>query len=133
MNRIVHFEIQADDLERCATFYREIFGWKIEKWTGMVGMEYWMVMTAELNSTEPGINGGMVKRPAGTAPAECGANAYVCSIVVDNFDTIAEKIINAGGKIAMPKFPINGMAWQGYFLDTEGNTFGLHQADPGAK
>ncbi len=26
-----------------------------------------------------------------------------------------------------------GMAWQGYFLDTEGNTFGLHQLDKNAK
>ena len=25
-----------------------------------------------------------------------------------------------------------GMAWQGYYLDTEGNTFGLHQTDPDA-
>ena len=25
-----------------------------------------------------------------------------------------------------------GMAWQGYSLDTEGNTFGIHQPDPEA-
>ena len=25
-----------------------------------------------------------------------------------------------------------GMAWQGYFTDTEGNVFGLHQPDPHA-
>jgi len=24
------------------------------------------------------------------------------------------------------------MAWQGYYLDTEGNTFGIHQPDPAA-
>ena len=28
---------------------------------------------------------------------------------------------------------LTGMAWQGYYLDTEGNTFGLHQPDPQAK
>jgi hypothetical protein len=27
----------------------------------------------------------------------------------------------------LPKMDLGGMAWQGYFLDTEGNTFGLHQ------
>ena len=46
---------------------------------------------------------------------------------------IAKKIEAAGGKIAMPKFAIMNMAWQGYFLDTEGNTFGLHQIDPNAR
>ena len=24
------------------------------------------------------------------------------------------------------------VAWQGYYLDTEGNTFGIHQPDPDA-
>ena len=35
--------------------------------------------------------------------------------------------------VAMPKFALAGMAWQGYFLDTEGNTFGVHQPDENAK
>ena len=26
-----------------------------------------------------------------------------------------------------------GMAWQGYFHDTENNVFGIHQPDPDAK
>lgn len=132
MNRITHFEIQADDVERAATFYRDAFGWKIEKWDSPV-MEYWMVMTAEQDSKEPGINGGLLKRPANTPPMECGTNAFVCTVQVENFDEIAKKIEAAGGKVAMPKFALPGMAWQGYFLDTEGNTFGLHQADPNAK
>jgi hypothetical protein len=25
------------------------------------------------------------------------------------------------------------MAWQGYYKDTEGNIFGIHQPDPNAK
>ena len=28
---------------------------------------------------------------------------------------------------------LTGMAWQGYYLDTEGNTFGIHQPDPDAR
>ena len=31
-NRVVHFEIQATDPERAAKFYREVFGWQIDKW-----------------------------------------------------------------------------------------------------
>ena len=132
MNRITHFEIQAEKPERAAKFYTDIFGWKIEKWEGG-SMEYWMIMTAPKDSKELGINGGLLKRPAKTPPEQCGTNAFVCTVVVDNFDAYAKKILKAGGKVAMPKFAIPGMAWQGYFIDTEGNTFGLHQADEKAK
>ena len=132
MNRVVHFEIQADDPERAAKFYREVFGWKIEKWEGSE-VEYWMVMTAEMDSKEPGINGGLLRRPNKTPPQECGTNAYVCTVQVENFDEVAEKIIKTGGVVAMPKFALQGVAWQGYFLDTEGNTFGVHQVDEKAE
>ncbi len=127
MNRIVHFEIQADEPERAAKFYADVFGWKIEKWPGDLGMDYWMVMTAEQDSKEPGINGGLLKRPAAQPGHECGVNAFVCTVQVDDFDAIAAKIEAAGGKVAMPKFDLAGMAWQGYFIDLDGNTFGVHQ------
>lgn len=132
MNRVVHFEIQAEDLERAAKFYREIFDWKIDKWPGLE-WEYWVVMTADKDSKEPGISGGLLKRPAKTPPHECGTNAFVCTVQVEDYDATAKKILEAGGIVAMPKFALAGMAWQGYFLDTEGNTFGLHQSDPNAK
>lgn len=34
----------------------------------------------------------------------------------------------------MPYFgAVTGMAWQGYYKDTEGNIFGIHQPDVNAK
>lgn len=54
-------------------------------------------------------------------------------MVVGNYDELAAKIVAAGGKSVVPKAAIPGMAWQGYFKDTEGNIFGLHQADKDAK
>jgi predicted enzyme related to lactoylglutathione lyase len=132
MNRVVHFEIQAEDPERAATFYRTIFGWSIDKWDGGA-MEYWIVMTAEKDSTEPGINGGILRRPAKTPPAECGTNAFVCTMQVTDYNETEKQILAAGGKVALPKFAITGMAWQGYYIDTEGNTFGIHQPDKNAK
>ena len=131
-NRVVHFEIQADDPERAMKFYKEIFGWTFNKWEGL-GTPYWIVMTAEKDSKEPGINGGLLQRPCPPPEKEHGTNAFTCTVQVDNFDETAKKIEAAGGIVAMPKFAIPGMAWQGYFLDTEGNVFGIHQADEGAK
>jgi len=77
-------------------------------------MEYWMVMT-----------GG--REEAG------GINGYCCTIVVDDFDGLMAKALAHGATEAMPKFALVGMAWQGYFIDTEGNTVGLHQPDVSAK
>ena len=37
MPTIVHFEIPADDVERSKKFYSDLFGWKIEKFTGQTG------------------------------------------------------------------------------------------------
>jgi predicted enzyme related to lactoylglutathione lyase len=134
MNRIVHFEIQADNPKRAAKFYREVFGWKIDKWDDPAGkMEYWMVLTAPQDSKELGINGGLLKRPGPAPGIGSGTNAFVCTIDVPDWDEAANKIEAAGGKIAMPKTAITGMAWQGYFLDTEGNVFGIHQVDKNAK
>lgn len=132
MNRVVHFEIQAENPARAIKFYQEIFGWDFQKWDGG-DSDYWMVLTASSDSKEPGINGGLLQRPGQLSTKMSGANAFVCTVQVDNFDATAEKIALAGGLVAMPKMALVGMAWQGYFLDTEGNVFGVHQPDTDAK
>ena len=130
-NRVVHFEIQAENIDRAIKFYQDVFGWQITRWEQN---PYWMVMTADKDSKEPGINGGLLPRPTDKPmTTDCGTNYFVCTIQVDNYDAMGEKIVAAGGKVAMPKYALAGMAWQGYFIDTEGNTFGLHQLDKNAK
>jgi len=131
-NRVVHFEVQADDCERAMKFYKDVFGWEFMKWEGSP-TPYWMLMTAPKDSKDPGINGGLLPRPVPLSAGMCGSNAFVATVQVDSYEDIEKKILSAGGKVAMPKFSIGGMAWQGYYLDTEGNTFGLLQTDANAK
>lgn len=38
-----------------------------------------------------------------------------------------------GGRVALPKFAVPGKCWQGYYLDKDGNTFGIFQFDESAK
>jgi predicted enzyme related to lactoylglutathione lyase len=120
-----YFEIQADDPRRATDFYKKIFGWKFEKAEGLP-VEYWRIETGDTR-------GGLLKRPAKTPPPEFGTNAFVCSIEMDDFDAAEQKILNAGGQVALPKFAVPGVCWQGYFLDTERNTFGIFQPDESAK
>lgn len=119
MNTIGYFEIQANDPEKAVEFYTNVFDWKFMEESGLP-IKYWRIETA-------GIGGGLLKRPAPTPPTECGTNAFTCSIQVENFDSTAETILNNGGQIAMPKFEIPGRCWQGYFIDSDHNTFGIFE------
>lgn len=136
MSRVVHFEIQADDLDRARSFYTDVFGWSFEDYSEYTGSPYWGVVTGP--EEEPGINGGLLPRPASTpgapeAPAAGqGTNSFVCTIGIADYDETERRVLAAGGQVALPKTALPGMAWQGYYLDTEGNTFGLHQPDPEA-
>lgn len=130
MNRVVHFEIQVNDPKRAMKFYKSVFGWSFLKWGNEA---YWMTMTAKPGAKELGINGGLLPRPAKAPLKKAGANAFVCTVMVKSFDDIAKKIKKAGGHVAMKKYALPGMAWQGYFTDTEGNTFGVHQPDKKAQ
>ncbi len=125
MNAIGYFEIQSSDTDRDITFYKAIFGWKFIK-EEFVPIEYYRI---ETNS----ISGGLLKRPAKLPPTECGTNAFVCSIQVDNFDKTSELILKNGGQVALSKFAIPKRCWQGYFVDPDNNSFGIFEADENAK
>jgi predicted enzyme related to lactoylglutathione lyase len=131
MAGVVHFEIHADDVERAKTFYAVAFGWSFDDWTGVTGSTYWGILIGA--EGEPGIAGGLLER-SGPAPSPGhGANAFVCTVQVADYDATERRILDAGGEVAQPKTALTGIAWQGYFIDTEGNTFGIHQPDPGAR
>src|SRR3989338_2725284 len=100
MKRVVHFEIHAEEPERAAEFYRAIFGWDIKEWV-VPGVEmpeenrYWLVMTGK--ETEPGVNGGIVKRrgpaPKGGEPV----TSYVCTVDVPDLGETLADVAKAGG------------------------------------
>ena len=130
MSRVVHFEIQVEDVDRAKAFYGDVFGWSFEDYSQVTGSPYWGIVTG--HADEPGINGGLLPRPAPVPGEGQGTNAFVCTVQVDDYDEVEARILRAGGTVALPKMALAGMAWQGYYLDAEGNTFGIHQPDPAA-
>ncbi len=129
MSRPIHFEIHAADVARARDFYSAVFGWSFEDWSEYAGMPYFGATTGP--DDQPGINGAIMQRMADQEPA--GINGAVLTLGSGDFDADHDKIIAAGGTVALPKHALPGMAWQGYYLDTEGNVFGVHQPDPEAK
>lgn len=134
MNRVVHFEIHATDVEAMKKFYSDVFGWQMQQMGSDFG-NYVVVMTGpgpdklqELPKN-PGINGGMMMRNAPKAPEGVGPNAFVCIVGVDNIDTYIAKAKKAGGTIAMEKMQVPKVGWLVYSKDPDGNLFGMIQPE----
>lgn len=128
MPRVVHFEIQAENPERAVAFYREVFGWTFNQWGGQ---DYWLITTGP--DSEPGINGGLMRRRGPAPSVGQPVNAYVCTVQVPSVDDYAVKAAAHGGNLVVPKMPIPGVGWLVYVVDPEGNIFGMHEVDPAAK
>ena len=121
MSRVTHFEIPADNPERAIKFYKKVFGWKIEKWDGPI--EYWLIMTGP--EDEPGIDGGLARRE--------DPDTVVENIIdVKDLDQSIKEVEANGGTIVRPKMAVPGVGWMAYFIDTEGNIFGMMETDPQA-
>jgi len=103
-----------------------VFDWKFQKWEGP--MEYWIVITGPDN--QPGINGGLIQR-RGEIDGQA-VIAYVCTVDVASVDDSAATAEKNGGQIVVPKMPVPGVGWLVYCKDTEGNIFGMMQADSNA-
>jgi predicted enzyme related to lactoylglutathione lyase len=128
MPRVIHFEIHADEPDRAIRFYNDLLGWEFTSWNGP--FPYWTVVTGPDGT--PGINGGLLKRQHPISGND-GVIAYVCTVNVDDLDKSFARGLELGGTVALPKMPIPGIGWLAYLKDTEGNVFGLMQADPSAK
>lgn len=126
MPRVVHFEIYADDVKQAINFYQKVFGWEINQWGSE---DYWLITTGPDN--EPGINGGLLKRRGGQKGD--AVIAYVCTIDVPSVDDYVAWVQSNGGSVALPKMPVPGVGWLAYCKDTDGNIFGMMQADPEAQ
>lgn len=113
MYRVVHFEIPAENPERAARFYREIFGWNIQNWGGPI--EYWLAFTG--SKDQPGIDGAITR--AGDM-----VRTTTNTISVPSVDDFMKKVEAGGGKMLTPKNTILGVGFHAYCQDTEGNVFG---------
>jgi predicted enzyme related to lactoylglutathione lyase len=126
MFSVCHFEIPADDVERAQKFYRELFGWKIEKFMGPTPMEYWSIMTSAEKGETGALGGGMMKRQA---PQQ----QITIYIEVPSVDAYVDKVKKLGGQVCFPKTAVPGMGYFAICLDLENNGFGIWEVNPQAK
>lgn len=126
MGRVVHFEIHASDLDRAERFYRDVFGWDVQKFDGPI--DYRLLNTGSKNET--GIDGALVERRGGSGGDS--VNAYVCTVHVDDIKAVEQKVKDSGGEQVVERQEIADVGQLSYFRDTEGNIFGAMQPAAGA-
>jgi len=109
---VVHFEIAAKDYDKISGFYRQLFGWAIDRNNPM---DYGMVNTG----SPDGIQGGIMA-------ATGGMPGYLTMYVhVDDLEATLAAAGRLGAKTIVPPTPIPGMGAFAMFHDPEGNLIGL--------
>jgi predicted enzyme related to lactoylglutathione lyase len=118
-NRIVHFEIPANEPQQLTQFYGTVFGWKFNRME-MPGPEYWLCDTG---SDGPGINGAIMQRQHPQQP-------WMNYVDVPSIEATLEQATKLGAKIALPKTPVPGVGSYAAFIDPQGNICGLWETTP---
>jgi predicted enzyme related to lactoylglutathione lyase len=118
---VTHFEIYAEDLGALAEFYRELFGWRIEK---APGVDYYMIQTGATGAN--GLRGGLTYRPIE------GPRSWVHYVSVESLDETVRRLEQLGGSVVRGRTAVPKVAWYAVVADPEGNIFALWQQDPNA-
>lgn len=111
-NKLIHFAIHTDDMERAKDFYGKVFNWGFHSY-GSPGF-------SQIKDTEDDELFGALQARSYSA-LEKKVRGFECTISVENVDYTIEKVVEAGGSVLMSKTAIPGVGWIAKFSDTEGN------------
>ncbi len=113
MPHFVHIDIAADNPERAAKFYADVFGWPVTKLEGPV--PYWLLGTGQDGT---GIGGGIGKR-------DRSWQSMAPTVEVPSADAYAKKITDQGGSIIVPRITMPGVGDLVTCRDPDGNVFAI--------
>ncbi len=107
-NRLAHFAIEADDVDRARAFYQAVFEWEFEPWGPP---EFYLIHGA-------GVHGALQKR---REPMPEGRKGFECSFAVDDLTESIKRVEGAGGKTLGAVVGIPNVGQLVTFADSEGN------------
>lgn len=116
-NKLAHFAIEADDVDRAKTFYEAVFGWTFNPW-GPPG--FYQIADA-------GLHGALQQRREAVPQGRKGMDL---TFAVDSLAASRELVVSNGGSIASEVFTIPTVGQLVEVLDTEGNLLLLMQYEP---
>ncbi len=118
VNPVGWFDINVANLDRAKKFYETVFNVELTD----APIEWGKQSFFPFNHESPNISGALVEK-ADFVPSSNNTVVYF-----ETEDNIAEeqRIEKAGGKVVQPKMSIGEFGFISIFIDTEGNTVGLH-------
>lgn len=125
-NRLIHFAIHIDDMERAKNFYDGVFDWGFNNY----GPSDFLQIKAD-KSEDGELLGALQSRKY--SPVSEKVIGLECTIGVEKVDEIVERVKKNGGTVIMPKTVIPSVGWVAKFLDTEGNLICAMELDSTAK
>lgn len=125
-NKLTHFAIHIDDMERAKNFYGDVFDWGFNSYGPT---DFFQIKADKTESGE--LIGALQSRKY--SPLQEKITGFECTIAVDNIDQIIEKVQKKGGQVLMPKTAIPYVGLIAKFLDTEGNLICAMQYDNTAR
>jgi uncharacterized protein len=114
--RITHFEVGSPDFDTLMSFYRELFGWRIQP----AADGYAMVDT----QAGSGINGGIGRSSDGTPWVSFYVEAEDPQAALDRAESL-------GGATALPVTEIPNLVTFAMFSDPDGNMVGIVEGEGG--
>jgi uncharacterized protein len=125
-NKLTHFAIHTDEIERAKNFYSGVFDWGFNTY----GPSDFLQIKAD--KTDNGeLIGALQSR--NYSPVTDKVIGFECTIRVEHIDEIIEKVHSHGGQVVMPKTTIPYVGFLAKFLDTEGNLICAMQYDHTAR
>jgi predicted enzyme related to lactoylglutathione lyase len=125
-NKLTHFAIHIDDVDRAKDFYGEVFEWGFSSY----GPTDFLQIKAD-QSENGELIGALQARHY--SPVKEKLIGLECTISVENVDEIIKRVESKSGEVLMPKTAIPYVGWITKFLDTEGNLICAMQYDPAAR
>jgi predicted enzyme related to lactoylglutathione lyase len=124
-NKLVHFAVHVDDIDRARHFYESVFGWRTR---GYGPPDFLQIFLGENENDGP--MGALQSRAYNVAAEK--VIGFECTIAVDDLDRVLETVVAEGGSLLMRRTAIPGVGWIGKFSDLEGNLVCALQYDQAA-
>jgi predicted enzyme related to lactoylglutathione lyase len=118
-NSLNWFEISVSDIARAKAFYESIFEIKMDEME-MMGMRMAFFPWAQGTGKA---NGGLCQSDM-HKPSVDGAKIYLNAN--PDLAIVLNRVPAAGGQVSMAKTAIGDNGFMAFFIDTEGNSIGLH-------
>ena len=125
-NKLTHFAIHIDNMERAKKFYDGVFEWGFNSY----GQDDFLQIKSD-KSDNGELIGAMQSRKYSPVPEKI--IGLECTIGVDSIDETIEKVKSNGGQVVMSKTAIPYVGYIAKFLDTEGNLICGMQYDNSAR